>query len=126
VGRIHVVSSLFITDQRVRWEPADDDAALLVVPFGERQERSIARFDPKTGMLHLMESMLIETLTAATKPFGLIELWSGMPSAGALSPRSARSLGLTRALPGQSSALRKWSITWMGKRTFGQRGHKTH
>ena len=46
-----------LTDPRVQWEAVDADTALLTVPFGQQQEHFVARFDPQTGDLTLLESM---------------------------------------------------------------------
>jgi hypothetical protein len=54
---VATLPAILLADARVRWEPIDDATALLVVPFGATEERFVARFDPATGRLWLLESM---------------------------------------------------------------------
>ena len=49
--------SIWITDPRVRWEPVDENTALLYVPFEDKQENFVMRFNPETGLLDSMEAM---------------------------------------------------------------------
>ncbi len=65
--------ALWVTDQRVRWEPIDASAATLVVPFGSEQEYLLARFDAETGLLSTLESLRYKEATSAHKTLWLNE-----------------------------------------------------
>lgn len=49
--------SVLALDQRICWEPGDDRAAQLVVPFGDKEDYLQAEFDPASGLLKRMSGM---------------------------------------------------------------------
>lgn len=49
--------AIWVTDPRVRWEAVDENTALMFVPFGEKEENFVMRFNPETGLLDSMEAM---------------------------------------------------------------------
>ena len=65
--------AILLTDPRVRWESVDENTALLVVPFGDQEERFVVRFDPDTGYLRLLESMRYKNSKSEAKTLWLNE-----------------------------------------------------
>jgi hypothetical protein len=49
--------ALWITDPRTRWQAVDANTAILFVPYEGSEENFVLRFNPKTGLIDLMETM---------------------------------------------------------------------
>ena len=59
--------AIFLTDPRVHWEAVDDSTALLVVPFEDKQEHYVVRFDPESGLTTWFESMRYQDSKSKSK-----------------------------------------------------------
>ena len=59
--------SLWVTDPRARWQAVDENTAILYVPFGDKEENFIVRFNPKTGLVDKMEAMRYRAKTDQEK-----------------------------------------------------------
>lgn len=49
--------SIWVTDGRARWGSMDDTTAVLFVPFEDKTEDFVVRFDPTTNLVASMEAM---------------------------------------------------------------------
>jgi hypothetical protein len=74
-GEYAWLPSVWLTDPRVRWEPVNAETALLVIPFGDGEETFVARFDPATGNLVMLEAMRYKDSKSTAKT-----LWQNVSS----------------------------------------------
>ena len=81
--------SVWLTDPRVAWEPVDEETAVLAVPYGEKQQRFVARFDPATGMLRFFESMRYKGEESEGKTLWINEVTRWEALEGTVAPTGA-------------------------------------
>jgi len=78
--------ALWVTDPAVRWEAIDEVTALLVVPSSDGEETFVARFDPESGLLQLLESMRFKGEEDDRRTLWLNEVVDWSPLDGQLQP----------------------------------------
>lgn len=56
--------AILVTDPNVRWEPIDENTALLAVPLGNLEDHLIIRFDPSDDSVQYIEAMKFKSADA--------------------------------------------------------------
>ena len=92
--------AVWLTDGRVHWEPMDEHTALLNVPFGDRKETFIVRFNPRTNLIELMEAMRYRDLgQGQPKILWIIRNEPGQPVPGTTIPSASSVMWLDQGKP---------------------------
>jgi hypothetical protein len=52
-----LMPSLWITDERIRWEAVDDRTARLIFPYGQAEDELTVHFDPESGLVARMTAL---------------------------------------------------------------------
>ncbi len=81
--------AVLISDVRVHWKAINSETALLYVPFGERRQHFIVRFDPQNRRLQMLESMRFKGNQSKEKILWLNEVKQWGEIDGYMLPRVA-------------------------------------
>lgn len=69
------LSPVYLTDERVRWEPIDATHARMIVPFeGTGEDEFTVTFDPETGLITRMEAMRWKNADSTEKTRWLLDV----------------------------------------------------
>lgn len=93
-GEAMYYPAILLTDPRVRWEALDENTALLIVPFGDRDETFVIRFNPESGMIDVIEAMRYKGEDSLSKTLWIPKVLEWAPVSG-------------------QPTMAKASITWM-------------
>ncbi len=70
-------ASIYLTDERVRWEAIDETTARLIVPFEDGEDSFTVYFDPDTHLLTHMEAMRWKEADSAEKTRWILRVEAG-------------------------------------------------
>jgi Family of unknown function (DUF6544) len=116
--------ALWLTDSRVRWELVDEYTARLYVPFEEKQETFIVRFNPQTNLIDLMEAKRYRDLgQGQPKILWIIRTEPGQPVAGTAIPSACSVIWLDQGTPWAYFNLEELIYNIDVSTYINQRGH---
>ncbi len=79
-------SSVWLTDPRIIWGKVDENTATLTVPYRDKTQTFIVRFEPESGLVRFMESMRYKGEGSQVKTLWINEARAWLPLDGGLQP----------------------------------------
>jgi hypothetical protein len=81
-----LMPSLWITDERIRWESINDTSARLVFPFKEEEDSLTVEFDPQSGLIASMTAQRYRDAKSGKIPW-LVEFQEWQTVEGVQAPK---------------------------------------